>query len=72
MGYFSDKDIDLKWYQKEDIEDILEQYPEVINYSDEEIDKKIRELIWEAQGLYESSVRFENLADAMKLFKEVR
>lgn len=72
MGYFSDKDIDLNWYEKDDIEDMLEQYPELIDSSDEEIDKKIRELAWEAQGLYEASVRVENLVDAMRKFKEIR
>lgn len=60
-----------KW-QREDLEDLLEEYPELKDLSDEELDTFSRKLYWEAQGLYDRVNRLESYAENVKLYKEVR
>ena len=50
----------LKWWEKDDIDSLLEEYPEIKNMSRDELDKLKSKLYWEAQGLIEESNRIES------------
>lgn len=54
-----------KWY-KEDIIDLLEDYPNLLTMTEEELNTLARSLYWKAQGLYSEVTRLENEADAIK------
>ena len=64
--------MNLTEWQKEDIEDLLEEYPELIGMTDEELDAFSRKLYWEAQGLYDRVNRLESYAENIKLYKQTR
>ena len=51
---------DLEWWEKDDIDSLLEEYPEIKNMSRNELDKLKSKLYWEAQGLIEESNRIES------------
>ena len=51
---------DLEWWEKDDIDSLLEEYPEIKNMSRDELDKLKSKLYWEAQGLIEESNRIES------------
>ena len=59
-------------WQKEDLEDLLEEYPELTAMTDEELDAFSRKLYWEAQGLYDRVNRLESDAENVKLYKQTR
>ena len=60
-----------KW-EIEDIEMILEDYPEVKDKSDEELLDFSRKLYWEAQGLFERVNSLEGTAETIKKYIEYR
>lgn len=60
-----------KW-QKEDIEDLLEEYPELVDMDDEELVIFSRKLYWEAQGLYDRVNRLESYAENVTLYMQTR
>ena len=60
-----------KW-EIEDIEMILEDYPEVKDKSDEELLDFARKLYWEAQGLFEEANCLEGTAETIKKYIEYR
>ena len=62
----------LTEWQKEDIEDLLEKYPDLDTMTDEELDHLARKLYWDAQGLYDQVNRMESEAETIKLYKEIR
>lgn len=62
----------LTEWQKEDIEDLLEEYPALVEMTDEELDAFSRKLYWEAQGLYDRVNRLESYAENIKLYKQIR
>lgn len=62
----------LTEWQKEDLEDLLEEYPELAEMTDEELDTFSRKLYWEAQGLYDRVNRLESDAENIKLYKQTR
>ena len=51
---------DLEWWEKDDIDSLLEEYPEIKNMSRDELDKLKSKLYWKAQGLIEESNRIES------------
>lgn len=62
----------LSEWQKEDLEDLLEKYPDLDIMTDEELDHLSRKLYWDAQGLYGQVNRMESEAENIKLYKSLR
>ncbi len=60
-----------KW-QKQDIEDLLEEHPELVDMSDEELVIFSRKLYWEAQSLYDRVNYLENYAENVILYMQTR
>ena len=59
--------LDLKWWQKEDIEDLLEEYPDLLYMSIDEIKKLKTKLYWESQYLIERANAIESKADSLQI-----
>lgn len=59
--------LDLKWWQKEDIEDLLEEYPDLLYMSIDEIKKLKTKLYWESQYLIEHANGIESKADSLQI-----
>ena len=62
----------LTEWQKEDLEDLQEKYPNLDEMTDEELQLLSRKLYFEAQGLYDRVCRLESDAENIKLFIQVR
>lgn len=62
MGKFSE--LNLKWYEEDDLEVLEEEY-HISEKSIEELKKLSSELYWEAQGLYARVTDLESQADAI-------
>lgn len=62
----------LTEWQKEDLEDLQENYPNLDEMTDEELELLSRKLYREAQGLYDRVCRLESDAENIKLFMQVR
>lgn len=58
--------------QKEDIKDLLEEYPELVDMTDEELVVFSRKLYWEAQGLYDEVNRLKSKAETVTLYMQTR
>ena len=65
MGKFSE--LDLKWYEEEDLEDLDDEY-HISEKNVEELDVLASKLYWEAQSLYDQVTRLESKADAIRLY----
>lgn len=63
MSKFSE--LDLKWYEKEDLEDLDEEF-HISEKNIEELDQLSSELYWQAQNLYATVCHLESQADAIK------
>ena len=63
MGKFSE--LDLKWYEEEDLEDLDDEY-HISEKSVEELDVLASKLYWEAQNLYDQVTRLESKAEAIQ------
>ena len=64
--------MNLTNWQKEDIEDLLEEYPELADMTDEELVVFSRKLYWKAQGLYDEVNRLESKAETVTLYMQIR
>lgn len=64
--------MNLMDWQKEDIEDLLEEYPELADMTDEELVIFSRKLYWKAQGLYDEVNRLESQAETVTLYMQTR
>lgn len=64
--------MNLTDWQKEDIEDLLEEYPELADMTDEELVIFSRKLYWKAQGLYDEVNRLESQAETVTLYMQTR
>ena len=60
--------MDLKWWQKEDLLDLLEKYPEIELATREQLEKFKQEKYLEAEGLIEQANSIEAEADAIQLY----
>lgn len=69
MGKFSN--LDLKWYEEEDLEDLEEEYPGLFDKTPEELDEMASELYWKAENLYAEVARLESQADSIRLYLKV-
>lgn len=59
-------------WQKEDLEDLQETYPNLDEMTDEELELLSNKLYREAQGLFDRMCRLESDAENIKLFMQVR
>ena len=59
-------------WQKEDLEDLQETYPNLDEMTDEELELLSNKLYREAQGLFDRMCRLESDAVNIKLFMQVR
>lgn len=59
-------------WQKEDLEDLQETYPNLDKMTDEELELLSNKLYREAQGLFDRMCRLESDAENIKLFMQVR
>ena len=62
----------LTEWQREDLEDLQENYPSLNEMTDEELELLSRKLYHEAQGLFDRVCRLESDAENIKLFVQVR
>ena len=58
--------LDLKWWEKEDIEDLIEEYPQLLEMSLNEIKRLKTELYWESQRLMDRAYVIESKADSLQ------
>lgn len=66
MGKFSE--LNLRWYEEEDLEDLEREYPDLFNKSREEMDKFATQLYWKAQYLIEEAGSLEGKADMIRTY----
>ena len=59
--------LDLKWWEKEDIEDLIEEYPQLLEMSLDEIKNLKTKLYWESQGLTDRAYAIESKADSLQI-----
>lgn len=59
--------LDLQWWEKDDIEDLIEEYPQLLEMSLDEIKKLKTELYWESQGLIDRAYAIESKADSLQI-----
>lgn len=64
MGKFSE--LNLRWYEEEDLEDLEAEYPGLFDKSREELDK----FDWKAQNLIEEANSLESKADVIRTYLE--
>lgn len=60
-----------RWWQKEDLLDLFEKYPEIESATHEQLEKFKQEKYWEAQGLIEEAERIEAEADTIQLYLDL-
>ena len=66
MGKFSE--LDLKWYEEEDLEDLEAVYQGLFDKSREDLDKFATQLYWKAQNLIEEANSLESKADVIRTY----
>ena len=60
-----------QWWEKEDLLDLLEKYPEIELATRKQLEKFKQEKYWEAQGLIEEAERIEAEADTIQLYLDL-
>lgn len=60
--------MNLTWWQKEDLLDLLRKYPEIELATREQLEKFKQDKYWEAQGLIEEAERIESEGDVIQLY----
>jgi hypothetical protein len=66
------KDFDLHKWTKEDLIDLLEDYPNLFEMSAEELQNLIRDKYWDAQYHTERANRLENDASAIEKYYKAK
>ena len=66
MGKFSE--LDLRWWEEEDLEDLKAEYPGLFDKSREELDNFATQLYWKAQNLIAEANSIESKADAIRAY----
>lgn len=59
-------ELDLKWWEKEDLEDLFEEYPELNDMSVEQIEEFSHKLRQESQNYYDLSMTIDTKADILQ------
>ena len=62
------KDLNLHWYTKEDLIDLLEDYPNLFEMSAEDLKQLVREKYSDAQYHTQCAARLENDASAIEKY----
>lgn len=65
------KSMDLKWWQKEDLFDLIKDYPEVEIATREQLEKFRSDKYWEAQALIDQANSIESVADTIQLYLDL-
>ena len=63
--------MDLKWRQKEDLLDLIKDYPEVEIATREQLEKFRSDKCWEAQALIDQANSIESVADTIQLYLDL-
>ena len=66
------KDLDLHWYTKEDLIDLLEDYPNLFEMSVEELKELVRDKYSDAQYHVSCAARLENDASAIEKYYKAK
>lgn len=61
-------DLNLTWWQKEDLEELNEKYPGFFNKSLEELEYLQQQLNWEAEAAYDTVQKLESEAAMIELY----
>ena len=65
-------ELNLSKWQKEDMEDMLEDYPNLLDMSVEELETLSRKKYWEADGMYQTVCYMESQAELMQLLANAK
>ena len=65
-------ELNLSKWQKEDIEDMLEDYPNLLDMSVEELETLSRKKYWEADGMYQTVCHMESQAELMQVLANAK
>lgn len=60
--------LDLTWWQKEDLEELNEKYPGFFDKSIEELEYLQQQLNWEAETAYDTVQKLESEAAMIELY----
>lgn len=60
--------LNLTWWQKEDLEELNEKYPGFFNKSLEELEYLQQQLNWEAEAAYDTVQKLESEAAMIELY----
>lgn len=60
--------LDLTWWQKEDLEELNEKYPGFFDKSIEELEYLQQQLNWEAETAYDTVQKLESEAAMVELY----
>ena len=66
MKNFSE--LNLEWWQEEDLQDLFEEYPELEKMNIEELENFAKSLYWKASGLIDQANSLENKADIIRIY----
>lgn len=69
MGKFSELDLEL--WEEEDLEDLLEMFPNLLEMTHEQLDRAASDLYWEAQRKYAEVTSLESKADTIRKYMEL-
>lgn len=69
MGVFSY--LNLRAWEEEDLEDLLEMFPDLLEMTHEQLDQAASDLYWEAQRKYEEVTSLESKADTIRKYMEL-
>lgn len=64
--------LNLSKWQKEDMEDMLEDYPNLLDMSVEELETLSRKKYWEADGMYQTVCYMESQAELMQVLANAK
>ena len=64
--------LNLSKWQKEDMEDMFEDYPNLLDMSVEELETLSRKKYWEADGMYQTVCYMESQAELMQVLANAK
>ena len=63
---------ELHRWQRESLEDLLEEFPEIETMTIDELNKKYNDLYWEVARLFDQVGTLESKADTIKLYIKLK
>lgn len=70
LEYF--EKLEFTWWEREDIMDLIEDNPDLLNDSIENLESTVTHYFWEAQNLIEEADSLEAKGDALKKYILIR